>query len=249
MLLSVVPAVAQQETPAAPEQPAQQPAVKDLSPQQQRFLNLPEEKRIEYAKHYNEAARFFNQKRVFEAVDEIEKARAIFDESAATYNLLGSCYVELRNFDKAMEYFKKAQALDPANQSVRFNIAEVAFVSRQYQLAHDSLSALFKEIDPKQIALSRLVEFKVLLCKLKIGQRDEAMLMAEKYDYLDDSPFYYCAHAAICFSEGNEVKAAEYLGMAARIFRDPAILSPWEDTLVEFGYIKSFYGDPTVPVK
>ena len=31
--------------------------------------------------------------------------------------------------------------------------------------------------------------------------------------------------------------------MAGRVFRDPNILAPWQDTLVEYGYIKSFYGD------
>ena len=30
--------------------------------------------------------------------------------------------------------------------------------------------------------------------------------------------------------------------MANRIFQDPNILAPWQDTLVEYGYIKSFYG-------
>lgn len=251
LLISITPVMAQQNPPAAQPNPAKpaaaQPAAKtatsDLTPQQRAFSNLPEEKRVEYAKSMNEAARLFNQKRVFESIDEIEKARKIFDENAAAFNLLGSCYVEFRSFDKAMEYFKKAQAMEPENMSVAFNIAEVAFVSKQWKLAHDSLNGLMKKIDAKQTALLRLIEFKVMLCKIKLGQRDEALKMAEKYDYLDDSPYYYCAHAAISFSDGDELKAAEWLGMAARIFRDPAILAPWEDTLVEFGYIKSFYGD------
>jgi hypothetical protein len=41
------------------------------------------------------------------------------------------------------------------------------------------------------------------------------------------------------------VKAEEWLAMASRVFENPDIISPWQDTLVEFGYIKSFYGEDT----
>jgi hypothetical protein len=39
------------------------------------------------------------------------------------------------------------------------------------------------------------------------------------------------------------IKAEEWLAIAGRIFQDPNVLAPWQDTLVEYGYIKSFYGD------
>ena len=54
---------------------------------------------------------------------------------------------------------------------------------------------------------------------------------------------YYYAQAALAYDEGNLVKAEEWLAMAGRIFQKPEILAPWQDTLVEYGYIKSFYGD------
>ena len=41
----------------------------------------------------------------------------------------------------------------------------------------------------------------------------------------------------------TSIKAEEWLAMAGRIFRDPNVLAPWQDTLVEYGYIKSFYGE------
>jgi hypothetical protein len=30
--------------------------------------------------------------------------------------------------------------------------------------------------------------------------------------------------------------------MAGRVFANPAVIAPWQDTLIEFGYIESFYG-------
>jgi len=72
---------------------------------------------------------------------------------------------------------------------------------------------------------------------------DDALILANKYDFLDDSPFYYYAQAAIAYESDDTIKAEEWLAICSRIFRDPQILAPWQDTLVEFGYIKSFYGD------
>jgi hypothetical protein len=69
------------------------------------------------------------------------------------------------------------------------------------------------------------------------------MILAEKYDFLDDSPFHYYAKAALAYEAEDLLKAEEWLAVAARIFQDPNILAPWQDTLVEYGYIKSFYGD------
>ena len=92
-------------------------------------------------------------------------------------------------------------------------------------------------------ALSRLVEFKILLGKKKLGMDDEVTILAEKYDFLDDSPYYYYAQAALAYEKEDLVKAEEWLAIANRIFQDPNVLAPWQDTLVEYGYIKSFYGD------
>jgi hypothetical protein len=94
-----------------------------------------------------------------------------------------------------------------------------------------------------------LVEFKILLCKKKLGMKEEAKALAEKYDFQDDSPYYYYAQAALAYDDKNLVKAEEWLAMAGRVFRDPNVLAPWQDTLVEYGYIKSFYGDDPAALK
>jgi Flp pilus assembly protein TadD len=77
--------------------------------------------------------RLFQQKRIFEALDALEKAGAIFEASPEVYNLRGSCYVEMRAFDKALREFGEASALSKDNPSIEFNIAEVLFVTRQWQ--------------------------------------------------------------------------------------------------------------------
>jgi len=212
-------------------------------PHQEAFLNLPEEDRIKFAETINEAARLFQQKRIFETLEQIHEAKRIFDNSPEAMNLEASCYVEIRNFERALEIYLKAEELAPDNPSIKFNIAEVYFVTGEWEKSHARFTALMPSIPPENIGLGRLVEFKIFLCKKRLGMDDEALILANKYDFLDDSPYYYYVQAAIAFEAENPVKAEEWLAICARIFRDPQILAPWQDTLVEFGYIKSFYGE------
>ena len=48
--------------------------------------------------------------------------------------------------------------------------------------------SVMKQLPPDNMALGRLVEFKILLSKKKLGLKDEVTILAEKYDFLDDSP-------------------------------------------------------------
>jgi tetratricopeptide (TPR) repeat protein len=242
LLLLITPLAAQDQNPAAAdESPSKE--VAELLPNQQAFLNLPEERRKEFVKHFTEANRVFQQKRIFECLDEVEKAAAIFKDSPELHNLRGSCFVEMRAFDKALAEFERASELSKENPSIDFNIGEVYFVTKQWEKALETFEKVMKMLPEDNMALGRLVEFKILLCKKKLGQDAEAAKLAEKYDYLDDSPYYYYAQAALAYDDNDLVKAEEWLARANRIFRDPNVLAPWQDTLVEYGYIKSFYGN------
>jgi tetratricopeptide (TPR) repeat protein len=213
---------------------------------EQEFLNLPQEKRDEFKKKLGEAQRLFAQKRVFETIDKANEAAAIFKNSPDLLNLQGACQVEFRNFERAMEYFKEADRLAPDQSAIIFNMAELNFVTKDWDAAETNLAKVVemagKSPDPAQLQLARLVEFKLLLTKLKLGKSEEAKKLAEKYDYLDDSPYPYYAEAAIHFAEGREVEAEAAMARAGRIFQNPAYIAPWQDTMIEYGYIKGFFG-------
>ena len=242
LIAMLLPLSAQTKPPSADGKPAAGKA--DLMPNQKAFLNLPEEKRKEWAKHLMEASRIFQQKRIFETNEEIDKAAAIFKDSAELYNMRGSCYVEMRAFDKAMAEFQKAADLAKNNPNIEFNIAEVYFVTKQWQKCVDMFGKVLKELPTdKATLLGRLVEFKIMLSQMKLGKTDEAKALAGKYDELDDSPFYYYAKAALAFEKNDPPKADEWLQIAGRVFRDPNATAPWRDTLTEYGYIKGVYGN------
>ncbi len=239
--LTVSPLMAQEAQAATEENP---PAVQqELAPNQKAFLNLPEESRKEFGKHLGEAARLFQQKRIFETLDELDKAEKIFQDSPELHNLRGSCYVEMRAFDKALVEFKAATVFSKNNASLEFNIGEVYFCTQQWQKALDLFEKILTILPKENTSLGRLIEFKILLCQRKLGMNDEVAKNVEKYTFEDDTPYYYYAQAAVAYEANDLTKAEEWLAMAGRVFRDPNILAPWQDTLVEYGYIKSFYGD------
>jgi tetratricopeptide (TPR) repeat protein len=245
LFVLITPLAAQDAAAPADKKPTavKEVSKQDLLPNQQAFLNLPEESRKDFVKHLSEANRIFQQKRIFETLEELDKANAIFKDSPEIQNLRGSCFVEMRAFDKALAEFKKAAELSKDNPSIEFNIGEVYFVTKEWQKSLDIFEKVLKQLPPETIALSRLTEFKILLCKMKLGKKNEATILAEKFDFLDDSPYYYYAKAALAYEDKNLIKAEEWLATAGRIFNDPNVLAPWQDTLVEYGYIKSFYGD------
>ncbi|MCW1885985.1 hypothetical protein OKA04_14695 [Luteolibacter flavescens] len=227
-------------------QEAQAPTKKEVPAFMVEFSNLPKEDREKFEIALAEAQKLFNQKRVFEAIVKAEEASKIFKDRPEIHNILGACQVEFRNFDKAMEHFKEADRLAPNESSIVFNIAELDFVTKNWESAEKNLEKVLtlvsKASGQEDLQVARLVEFKLLLCKLKLDKKAEAVSMSKKYDYLDDSPYPYFADAAIAFSEGREVDAEGEMARAVRIFQNPALLAAWQDTMMEYGYIKGFFG-------
>ena len=215
----------------------------ELSEIEKEFTNLPEQKRIDYNKHFQEANRLYQQHRIFETLAQIHDARKIFDKNAALFNLLGQCYVEFRDFPRAKEFYLKASALAPDSAPILFNLAELEFVTHKWESCLTQMNNVLSLLPKDEVALRRLVELRILLCNIAMGNNNEAEALANKYDpLLDDSPFYYYAQACLAFRDKDPDKAQSFLLMALRVFRNPAILAHWDDSLIEFGYIKSFFG-------
>ena len=215
----------------------------ELSASQKEFTNLPEQQRRDFFKHLKEAERLFNQKRIFECMSEVRESSKIFNKSSEVFNLLGSCYVEFRDFEKARELFTQADQITPNQATIIFNIGEMEFVTHNWKSCLEKMSQTIKLLPKQDVITRRLVEFKIMLCHIALGDQQEANSMAERYDPLeDDSPYYYYAQAALCYRDKEIVKAEEWYQIANRVYQNSGMLSAWQDTLIEFGYIASFYG-------
>jgi tetratricopeptide (TPR) repeat protein len=180
----------------------------------------------------------------------MDQARKIFDRNSNVFNMLGACYLEFRNFPKAREFYQKALALSPNSIAILFNIAELEFVTRNWQACLEKMTQLLPLIPEQGLQTRRLIELKIMLCHISLGNTEEVKARANRYDPLtDDSPYYYYAQACLRYMNNEVVKAEEYLQMANRVFANPAYITDWQDTLIEYGYIKSFYGGEQGAVK
>ena len=214
-----------------------------------------------YREHLRESGRLFRQKRIIEALNKLAEAQRIFPSEPGALNLVGACHVEFRSFDKARTAFEEALKLQSEHlegtdllrgqerirrlkpvMNILFNLAEMDFVTNQWENCLAKIEKLLPDMDPEDLSMIRLLEFKYLLCKMKLGEVETARELAEKYDYLDDHPYYYYANAAISYHDKDEAEAERWRGIARRVFRNPATLAAWEDTMIEVGFVKSFYG-------
>ena len=244
LLLPLFPLHAQDE----PETPAPAEEKKEALQYQIDLDNLSDDKKKVCWTALVRAEQVFQQKRIFECLESINEAHQIYAKNPSSLNLQGACYVEFRNFEKARIAFNKAKKQDPENPNVLFNQAEIEFVTQNWQTSHDQFSVILPvyekkaEQDKRNESMRDLIRFKVLLCKLKLGDKEEAVAIIKDSTFLDDTPLFYYGKAAIAYSEERTVDAEVWLARAGRIFTQAASIAPWQDTLIEFGYIKSFYG-------
>ena len=207
------------------------------------FMALPEETRVEFNKNIRLAQQIYQQKRIFDALQAIDALDKVYKDHPVCLNLRAGCYVELRAFKKAYAIFEKLHALSPKSPNISFNLAELEFVMKNWEAAHQRFSDLLTILPASNKSLTHLSEFKLLLCKLKTNRVDEARAMTNKYGEWDDTPYYYYANAAILFHDGKDEEAKKILRDALFIWRDKAQLSAWQDTMIEVGYVRSLYGD------
>ena len=206
------------------------------------FMNLPLEKRKEFGSKLIKTQNLFQQKRIFDTLESIDELEKVFPKHPSALNLKGACYVELRSFGKAKNIFQKILEISPENTNMQFNLAEIEFVTKNWQEAHSSFEALIPKVKNNK-AMMRLCEFKLLLCKLKLERLEEAKALAAKYDSWDDSPFYYYARAALFYHENKSREAIAEIRNAQFVWSNPKTLSAWQDTLVEYGFVDSVYVD------
>jgi len=208
----------------------------------QKFSNLPKKSREEYMNKLSKARTLFNHKRIFDALEKVDELNQIFPNHPTALNIKGACYIEIRAFDKANAIFSQIYKTSPNNPNILFNLAEVDFVTRKWKSAEKRYTQIIPMLKNHDKSMTRLCELKLLICKLKLGKQSEAEALMKKYDEWDDSPFYHYSRAVIAYHAGKKDKAEKQLRDARFIWRNNGILSPWQDSLIESGYIRSFYG-------
>jgi tetratricopeptide (TPR) repeat protein len=178
---------------------------------------------------FESANAFFKKGDIHAALTDLDFALVNDPKNPGILNLRGSCYVELRDFKKALEAFTEASNGDPHNPSILFNIGEVHWAI----VAFEESKNLMK---PEQTPLRDLIEFKILLCHAALGNKEAFARLAANIPSGDDTLRTFFTKAVVEYHSNNEAQAEKILVDAERAFPDKKQRAVWEDTMEEFFY-------------
>ena len=211
------------------------------------FSDLSAETQKEFNTKLALARRQYNAKQIDACQKTLAQLQAIHPNHPVAHNIAGACHVEKRHFKKAQTAFLKALDLDPGNTNVQFNLFEVKFVTQNWKEARDAFSALLPRLQPDQKTMKQLVQFKILICYLKLNNVDKATPMAALYADDKTSLYPYYARYALKYHNNKDDDALLILKKALKLFPDMKQHSVWKDTLIESGYLMAPAKENTDP--
>ena len=155
----------------------------------------------------------FDAKNYDEALKKLQDLDAKMPGDPFVQNLLGAAYTKKKNFATAQKHFDKALEKAPDFFPAKFNVGELLFLEHQYAEALEYFQKM-QEKDPQ----NELLQFKVFLCLLQLGNKERAAKALKGIKYPGDTPAWYYGQAAWESKGGNNRKALEYVTGAKYIF-------------------------------
>lgn len=193
-----------------------------------------------------EAQDLQGRNRYFDALSRLDEAEKLAPNDPNVYNIRGAIYLvpAVRDFDKAKEQFEKAKSLDPAALAPKFNLAELYFVKHSFAESEAGFAGLMKEFPKVPMTVRHLIAYKLLMSQSEQGKFDEAnATLKANFTFMDDTPAYYFAKAAILFAQKKEDEAKEWIERANAIFK-PADNGAYLDALMETRHVPNIMMAP-----
>jgi tetratricopeptide (TPR) repeat protein len=170
----------------------------------------------------------FDSKKYDAALEKLRTLEKALPDDPFVMNLLGAAYTKKKNYPAAQVCFDKALARQPDFFPAKFNVGELLFLQRRYAEALD----YFQKMQGRDLR-NELLQFKVFLCELQLGNKDAAAKTMKGIKYPGDTPAWYYAKAAWESKNGNKKKALEYLTGAKYIFGAKTAL--FDETFEDLG--------------
>jgi tetratricopeptide (TPR) repeat protein len=186
-----------------------------------------------------EAQELQQKQRFYDALEKLDELDVLVPNMPDVYNMRGSIYLSpsLRDFAKADEMFAKAESLQPDSLPPRFNRAELLFVKHDWAGAAAGFEKLLVDFPKTPMTVRHLVLFKLVVCSIKLGQLEAAeKRLKESFTFMDDTPAYYYANAALSFEKKKESEAKDWLLRANGIFKEGEN-SAYVDTMMEARWV------------
>jgi len=165
------------------------------------------------------------------ALNDLSQALKINPNSTGAYVLRASIYCQKKQWTQAEADFEAAARIAPTNAVLKFNLVEVKFMQKQYDVARPGFVALEKDPDMGDFA-----SYKVFLCDLFGGHEDAAKKELDVFNDAMGNPSYYFANAAWDLVHRNIEDARSWLLSASRVYPPQKNLY-YAQSLRDLGYL------------
>jgi tetratricopeptide (TPR) repeat protein len=155
----------------------------------------------------------FESERYDEALGKLDLIDSQRPNDPVVLNLIGSIYIKKNDFVTARSVFEKSLEVAPGFFPSEYNLGELLFLKKEYSAARDHFQAMRSDDSRHE-----LLQFKVVLCDILLGEFDRAGKVMKTIKYPGDSPAWYYAHAAWANQRRDTKKAREYIRGAKYIF-------------------------------
>ena len=170
----------------------------------------------------------FDRKDYEAVIAGVEATEATGENAAFLENLRGAAYTKMKNYPAAKASFERALEFSPGMFAANFNLGELLFLQKEFEPARKWFQRMLIE-DPR----NELLQFKVFLCFLQMGDESGAQKALDAIRYPGDTPAWYYAQAAWEFSRDNKGRARDFLAGARYIF--PGKTDIFDETFMDLG--------------
>jgi tetratricopeptide (TPR) repeat protein len=166
----------------------------------------------------------------------LEKVNAILKLDAMSVQahiVRGSIYAQKKEWNLAGYDYDIARGLDPDNEIVRFDLAELEFMQKQYDAARTSFVELKADRN-----IGDFATYKIFLCDLFGAHEDVAAKDLDAINQVGGNPSYYFGNAAWDLFHHNSKDARGWFDSACRIYADvPGTIENYTSSLSTLGYL------------
>lgn len=222
-----------------PHAPAQQPpqaqqtsTVAELPEWLVNFSNLSRNDREQYLRAFNNAKHAYQQGQWVACIGYLADCEMIFRGNPNVWNLRACCLMEQKYLDEAAEELEKVRKALPDDPVTAMNLANIRMARGQYEESITTLHELRRMLPYETPAeLLNVLDFRELLCRIMLGQEEEARAIVKNLSPISDTPLYYYSQAAFALARGNRMEASRHLRTVSSIFSKGNLSVPYQRAL------------------
>lgn len=210
------------------------------------FSNLPRNDREQYLRAFNNAKVAYQQGQWVACIGYLADCEMIFRGNPNVWNLRACCLMEQKYFEEAAEELLRVRKAMPNDPVTVMNLANLHMASGRYKESIETIHEL-REMLPYETApeLLHVLDFRELLCHVRLGQMEEAQKLVNGLSPISDTPLYYYSQAVFALAKGNRVEASRSLRIAGSIFSKGNAIVPFQRALDLSGIAEMQPNPPT----